>query len=119
MRLPEELWAEAVGLAKAKGVMATARACGVDRYQLAKRVQRDEGVSPTGRSGVRPARSVAQRGEFVEVALDARFGTRADAPRTVLAFDGRDGQRLRVELSDGMSTEALLRLCGTVWSGGR
>jgi hypothetical protein len=101
--VPEELWAEAVEVARVEGVDTTARALRLDRSRLEARM------------GTEPVAVVAQGGGgFVE--LDAgRLGLSA---RTVVRFHGRDGERLEVELGAGAAidlavlTEALWRRGG-------
>jgi len=59
-RLPEELWSEAVNLARRHGLYRTARALPIDYAGLRKRLQ----------PGVKPATTaVARQAEFVEVRL--------------------------------------------------
>ncbi len=87
--IPEELWDEAVEIARVEGVGATAQALRLDRARLRRRM---EGMSSSG--SVSNETGGANDG-FVEV--DAR-GVWSPAP-TVLRFEGRDGERLRVELS--------------------
>jgi hypothetical protein len=87
--IPKELWDAAVEVARSEGVKATARGLRVDRGRLSRRVGlaiRAPGSPPEETAGV--------RGGFVEV--DAR-GVCAPG-QTVLRFEGRDGERLEVEL---------------------
>jgi hypothetical protein len=81
--IPEELWGEAVRIARVDGVDATARALRLDRGRLARRTDLASRSDEMGSDG------------FVEV--DAR-GLCAPGP-TVVRFEGRDGERLQIELS--------------------
>lgn len=111
--VPEALWAEAVEVARVEGVEATARGLRLDRSRLAARMPL-EGVGATAR-GLRldrsrlaarmPPAGAAAGGEvgarFVE--LDAgRLGL---SPRTVIRLEGRDGERLEVELGTGVMVD--------------
>ena len=87
--VPEALWAEAVEAAGVEGVEATARALHLDRSRLATR------MTVVAASGGEIAGEVG--GGFVE--LDAgRLGL---SPRTVVRLEGRDGERLELELGAG------------------
>jgi len=90
IRVPEAMWAEVVEVAQVEGVEATARALGLDRARLAARITATEvaaGGPIAGEVG----------GGFVEI--DAgRLGL---SPRTVIRWEGRDGERLEVELATG------------------
>jgi hypothetical protein len=89
IRVPEAMWAEVVKVARVEGVEATARALQLDTTRLAAR------MATTGAVGFEMPAEVD--GGFVE--LDAgRLGL---SPRTVIRFQGRDGERLEVELAAG------------------
>ncbi len=88
IRLPEDLWAEAVEVARVEGVDVTARALRMDRARLASRVE------SAAAAAAYP--SVEMSDGFVEV--DA--GRVCVAAGMVLRFEGRDGERLQVELRD-------------------
>jgi len=92
--VPETLWAEAVEVARIEGVEATARGLRLDQSRLAAR------MTPAGAAaGGEPAGEVS--GGFVE--LDAgRLGL---SRRTVIRLEGRDGERLEVELGTGMTVD--------------
>jgi hypothetical protein len=88
--VPEALWAEAVEVARAEGVEATARGLRLDRSRLAARMP-PAGAAVGGEVGAR----------FVE--LDAgRLGL---SPRTVIRLEGSDGERLEVELGTGVMVD--------------
>ena len=103
--IPEELWDEAVEVARIAGVDATARALRVDRGRLAHRMPL---ASSSGAAAEAPGRA---RDGFVE--LDAR-GLCAPG-QAVLRFEGRDGERLDVELS-GASGLEVAELARAFWS---
>jgi hypothetical protein len=83
------MWAEVVEVARVEGVEATARALGLDRARLAARITATEVAAGGPIAG--------EVGGFVEI--DAgRLGL---SPRTVIRWEGRDGERLEVELAAG------------------
>jgi hypothetical protein len=92
--VPEALWAEAVGAARVAGVEATARALRLDRSRLAARMTTAEVAAGGGASG-------EVGGGFVELEA-GRLGL---SPRTVLRLEGRDGERLEVELGAGAAID--------------
>lgn len=100
------MWAEVVEIARVGGVEATARALHLDPARLAARMTAAEtaaGEMPTEAGG-----------GFVE--LDAgRLGL---SPRTVIRFQGRDGERLEVELAAGAVID-LAALAEAFWRRGR
>jgi hypothetical protein len=97
--VPEELWAEAVEVARVEGVGTTARALRLNRSRLESRMAMERVVE------VDPA-----SGRFVE--LDAgRLGL---SSRTVVRFHGRDGERLEVELGAGTAID-LATLAAAFW----
>jgi hypothetical protein len=90
VRVPEEMWAEVVEVARIEGVEVTARALRLDRARLAARA-----TAARAAAGGEPAAEVG--GGFVEI--DAgRLGL---SPRTVIRLEGRDGERVEVELGAG------------------
>lgn len=94
--VPEALWAEAVEVARIEGVEATARGLRLDRLRLAARMTR-AGAAAGGESAAEVSAG------FVE--LDAgRLGL---SPRTVIRLEGRDGERLEVELGAGMVVDVV------------
>lgn len=103
IRVPEAMWAEVVEVARVKGVEATARALRLDRSRLAARMTA-AGVVAGGE-----ARADVEGG-FVEI--DAgRLGL---SPRTVIRLEGRDGERLEVELGAGAAID-LAALAEAFW----
>jgi hypothetical protein len=101
------MWAEVVEVARIEGTEATARALGLDRARLAARMPATEvamGRPSAGEVG----------GGFVEI--DAgRLGL---SPRTVIRWEGRDGERLEVELAAGAVID-LAALAEAFWRRGR
>jgi len=101
--VPEALWAEAVEAARVEGVEATARALRLDRSRLAARMTTAGVAADVEASG-------EVGGGFVE--LDAgRLGL---SPRTVVRLEGRDGERLEVELGAGAAID-LAALAEAFW----
>jgi imidazolonepropionase-like amidohydrolase len=105
IRVPEAMWAEVVEAARVEGVEATAHALQLDRARLAAR------MATAGTAGCEMAAEAS--GGFVE--LDAgRLGL---SPRTVIRFQGQDGERLEVELAAGAVID--LALAEAFWRRGR
>ncbi|MGH9888486.1 MAG: hypothetical protein ACREBE_23335 [bacterium] len=92
--VPEALWAEAVEAARVAGVDATARALRLNRSRLVARMT-------TARVAVHGGASGEGGGGFVE--LDARQLGRS--PRTVVRLEGRDGERLEIEIGAGAAID--------------
>lgn len=106
IRIPEAMWAEVVEVAQVEGVEATARALQLDPARLAARM--------TGARTASGEMAAKASGGFVE--LDAgRLGL---SPRTVLRFQGKDGERLEVELAAGAAID-LATLAEAFWRRGR
>jgi hypothetical protein len=101
-RIPEQLWCEAVGLARAVGVSRVARVLRLDYYGLRRRVQ--ESLSST----------MVQKpptASFVEVEIPS---VRAMA-QCVVKLEDRSGKRLTVELPAGSVAE-VAGIAGALWS---
>jgi hypothetical protein len=96
-RLPEELWQAAVHAARAHGVSKVSQALGVGYYSLKERM-----------GGARIASQPAGV-EFLELPR----AVLAPGPACVLELQDPQGTRLRAELRDHASAEALAR---TLWS---
>jgi hypothetical protein len=88
--IPESLWAQAAGVARVEGVVATARRLRLDRRRLERRLAE----APASLPGV--WRSAGAQSDFVEV-VPARLSLPA---RTVVRFESPDGKRLHVESSE-------------------
>lgn len=106
IRVPEEMWAEVVEVARVEGVEATARALQLDHARLAARMTA---------AGTAPGEMAAEAsGGFVELDV-GRLGL---SPRTVIRFQGQDGERLEVELAAGAVID-LAALAEAFWRRGR
>lgn len=104
--IPGELWDEAAVIARAEGVDVVARTLRVDRLRLAGRVEFEAGTS----------RNAAEHEHHRFVELDA---SRLCQPaKTVLRFEGRDGERMEVELGDAARVD-VMALASAFWSRGR
>ena len=100
--IPDELWDEAVALARVEGVAATARALGLDQGRLERRMASSGSVLDSmGRAS----------DGFVEI--DAR-GLCAPG-QTVVRLEGRDGERLQIEWSSAgaLDVAELIRAFGS------
>ena len=90
--IPTELWKAAAQVAAVQGVNATARALGVDRSRLARRVAR------SGASPVAPPEQTALPGPaFVEVEPHSVFAR----GQTVVRLTSRDGEQLEISVEGG------------------
>ena len=108
IRVPEAMWTEAVEVARVEGVEATARALGLDRARLTAR------LTAAGAAAAAGELAGEMGGGFVE--LDAgRLGL---SPRTVIRWEGRDGERLEVELAAGAVID-LAALAAAFWRRGQ
>ena len=103
VRWPEILWAEVVEASREAGVETAAHALGLDRGRLAARV---------ARGGAPPIAN--ESSSFVEVDA-SRLCSSAPSPRTVLRFEGSDGERLEVEVGDGSALD-IVGLASAFWS---
>lgn len=97
--IPEELWAEAAAIARIEGVNATARALRLDPRRLRRRMESGDAGSAKASDG------------FVEIDASGL----CSPGRTVLRFEGRDGERLVVELN-GASACDVAELARLLWS---
>jgi hypothetical protein len=120
-RIPDELWAAAVGVAKLNGVWATARVTRFN-YEKLNRLASEEGRQERGGHKLATALtvvdSVPAEGRapatmapaFVQLPAGAASGLGAAAvARTVIDLVGRHGDRMRVELSGGVDLAALVQ----------
>ena len=106
IRVPEAMWAQVVEVARGEGVEATAHALQLDPARLTAR------MTAAGKGSGEMAAEAS--GGFVE--LDAgRLGL---SPRTVIRFQGQDGERLEVELAAGAVID-LAALAEAFWRRGR
>ena len=98
-RMPEELWQEAVELAREEGLYATSRALRVDYSRLKERLSTTRmGSDGDGR---KPA--------FMELDLGQLHG----GGKAVVELSGRDGSRMRIEVVAAVDVMGLVR---TFWS---
>lgn len=99
--IPEELWKAAAEVAAIAGVNATARALGVDRERLARRVERAESAPLASTT----ATGLASAG-FVEVDGRSVF----TGGKTVVRLAGRDGEQLEITVDgDAVDVTAVAR----------
>ena len=98
--LPEEIWSDAVEVARVHGVKAVAQALRVDRHRLAARLA---GSDDTVEVGNGPA-------AFVEVNASSLC-----TAKTVVRLEARDGDRLEFELGDGACLD-LVALARGFWN---
>jgi len=102
-RIPADLWAAAVGLARERGVNSTARALGLDYYDLKKRLERAQGA--VGRTS--PAQPA-----FVEWLAPAAIGS----GECRVELENRHGAKMRIEIKGGEVAASLERLSRSFWS---
>jgi len=84
-RIPEEMWSQAVELARAHGVSKTSAALRLGYYGLRRRLDGESETDLVGESVEAPA--------FVELTLGGR-----GAAECVLVLEDGQGRRLRIEL---------------------
>lgn len=84
-RIPEEVWSQAVELARAHGVSKTSAALRLGYYGLQRRLGGESETGLVGESLAGPA--------FVELTLGGR-----GAAECVLVLEGGAGRQLRIEL---------------------
>ena len=101
VRIPEELWGEAVEAAQTCGLLMTAQKLGLDRGRLEARVSLAEGQQR--RTGGR------REPVFVEVGMNPLGSGRA-----VVEFVSRDGDRMRIDVA-GPSGVDVVGLSRTFW----
>jgi len=99
--IPEVLWSEAVDVARIEGASATARALRLNATRLVERMGAAEPEKSTGAS------------DFVE--LDVAGLWRSDRMHTVLRFMGRDGERLRIDVTNAKAVD-LVDVALAFWS---
>jgi transposase-like protein len=95
--MPEDLWREAVALARREGVSPVARALGVDCGTLRERVRR----TAAGGCG-----GAARSAGFVEVEGAPVVGG-STAAGAVVDMTRADGTRVTVELAPGVAVDVL------------
>lgn len=95
--MPAGLWAEAIVMARKRGVASTARVLSIDYASLKRRLAADG------------ASAIASGPTFVEVGAGV-LGLGA----CVIAIDGHRGRRLRLEVS-GLRVSDLLAIVQVAW----
>jgi hypothetical protein len=98
-RIPEELWAAAVDVARVEGVHPTSKALRLDYYDLKGRVDRMEHVAET------------ETPTFIELEPDA---VRGCSRKAIVEIQGPRRDRMRIEVS-GASTVELAALARALW----
>jgi hypothetical protein len=98
--MPEDLWAEAVRLARSEGAYAIARDLELSYGTLRKRVER------TTKGGRRPRGSRAAAKGFVEVEGGELLGA-LGASGSVVELERSDGAKLVVRLAGGAALDVL------------
>ncbi len=106
--IPSEFWDEAADVARVEGIAETARALQLDPKRLSRLV--GQVLTPSGLGAVG---SLARTG-FVE--FDARTLSASESNgKVVLRFEGREGERLHIEVS-GASMVEVSALARALWS---
>lgn len=113
-RIPEELWSEAIGLARAEGVYATAKALRLNYERLRERVT---GAGDAGKVGGKSTRETrATRSELMSSGfIDLGMAPLGGGGKTVVEIEGRDGVRLRIDVG-GASGVDVVELARAFWS---
>ena len=107
-RIPVQLWAAAVDMARQLGVQPVAKGLGVDYERLKRRVQGVGGVAPAGKIDTRK--------------VDSRFVEMVVSPPSVapgrcecaLELENAQGAKMRLELN-GNGLGALGAVCSAFW----
>ena len=107
--IPTQLWEQAVAVARAEGVEATARALGVDRHRLARLAEPVAAGPEFLTAADEPASA-----EFVE--LDG--GVLCSGGQTVVHLEGGDGDRVRIEVN-GVPGVDVIALAHAFWRRGQ
>ncbi len=102
VRIPEELWSDAVELSRVHGASKTAQVLGVDRERLQARVSASGGRE-RAEAGLDPV--------FVELGMGALGGG-----RTVVEFVSREGDRMRIDVT-GPNGLDVVQLSEAFWRG--
>ena len=100
-RIPEELWNEAVEIARVAGVNATARALRFNYERLKER------------AGQASGKQSGKASQFVALELPRLNG----GANLVVDLAGREGYQMRLELS-GLSGTEVVALAQTLWKKG-
>ncbi len=120
-RIPDELWKDAVRVAKVEGVWATAKALRFNYEALRDRVRQGgssgavvKGPRKTGGTAATPARRTeVPPGESAGASFIAfELGQLGGAGRTVIDLLGRHGDRMRVDVAGGVDLTDLVQ---TFW----
>jgi hypothetical protein len=90
--IPTGLWEAAAQVAAVQGVSATARALGVDRSRLARRMERSAAAAVS-----QPEQTALGTTAFIEVDAQKVFGQ----GQTVVRLTGRDGEQLEISVQGG------------------
>ena len=105
-RLPEELWAAAVGLFQRDGIDATTRALDVDKQSLRKWVGR---LNPTPSQPARRKSQPKQRANALPAFVELLASGSGVASSCVVEVESPRGATLRLELK-GIQTSELAEL---------
>ena len=107
-RIPRELWAAAVDMARQFGVQPVAKGLRVDYKRLKRRVQGVGGVAPAGKIDTRKVDT-----RFVEMVVSPPSAAPGRCECTV-ELENAQGAKMRVQLS-GNALGALNTLCNAFW----
>ena len=107
-RIPRELWAAAVDMARQFGVQPVAKGLRVDYKRLKRRVQGVGGVAPAGKIDTRKVDT-----RFVEMVVSPPSTAPGRCECTV-ELENAQGAKMRLELN-GNGLGALSTLCSAFW----
>lgn len=127
--IPDQLWADAVCVARVNGVWATAKALRFNYGTLRDRVKdaaapaKRRGTTVVKRGKIAMARgagavasAIAPHGNVPPSFIALEAGQFGGAGRTVIDLVGRHGDRMRVDVASGVDVMGLIQ---TLWSGPR
>ena len=107
-RIPMELWAAAVDMARQFGVQPVAKGLRVDYKRLKRRVQGVGGVAPAGKIDTRKVDT-----RFVEMVVSAPSAAPGRC-ECALELENAQGAKMRMELN-GNGLGALGAVCSAFW----
>ena len=107
-RIPMELWAAAVDMARQFGVQPVAKGLRVDYKRLKRRVQGVGGVAPAGKIDTRKVDT-----RFVEMVVSAPSAAPGRS-ECALELENAQGAKMRMELN-GNGLGALGAVCSAFW----
>lgn len=95
-RIPEEVWCEAVEMARVEGVWATSRTLRLNYKRLRARMEHSAALASAQTTG-----TAAEVGVDGPTFVELGFPVTSDARTAVIELVNRDGDRMHVEIAGG------------------